>query len=198
MVNARDLRHRIEVLTLFESEEGFAWQASGKLWADAKQTGKRNLFSAVGLGMPTVQLTIRRCALTLHNALRLHGRHCFLTAIAPHDDRGYLTVTAALAEPVTCTVTRRKRERDPVLLRPTLTREQTVQFPAVRTEKYVRFEDGMPNNATEQVHVLVMPKTVTLAPGELVDIGGETWRVQIGHELGEFKNEYEIVRKEDA
>ena len=199
MMNARGLRHRIEVLTLSDTGEGFAWDVSGKLWADVVQTGKRNLFSAVGLGKPTVQFTVRRCPLTLHNALRLHDRHCFLTEIAPHkEDSAYLTVTAALAEPVTCTVTRRKTERDPVFLRPTLVREQTVAFPAVRTEKYVRFEDGMPHDATEQVHVLVCPGAVTLQTGELVTIGAEVWRVQIGHELDEYKNEYEIVLNKDA
>lgn len=199
MPNARALRHRVEVLTLTETDGGWAYAADGTRAADVRQEDKRNLFSSLGLGRPTVRFTMRRGPLTLHQALRLHGKHCFLTAIAPvQDARGYIEVTAALIEPTPCTVSRRAAVRDPVYLRPKLEPERTVAFPGFLTEKYVRFEAGTPGSVSERCNVLVTPKAVTLAVGELVTVGGEAWRVQIPHELDEFKNEYEIVREVDA
>lgn len=199
MVNARTFRHRVEVLELKETASGFAWVPAGTRAAAVQQDSKRNLFSSVGLGRPTIRFTMRRCGLTLHQALRLHGMHCFLTEIAPMaDDRHFMTVTAALVEPVPCSVTRRERVRDPVLLRPTLEQEKIVAFPACLTEKYVKFDPGIPNSVTEQCYVLVTPKAVQLRAGELVHVRDEPWRVQIGHELDEYKNEYEVVREEDA
>lgn len=198
-IQAGNLRHRVEVLTLRETTDGFGWESTGTRAAAVRKEGKRNLFSAIGLGAPTVSFTMRRCSLTLHQALRLHEKHCFLTDIAPlPENRLYMTVTAALIEPVACTVTRRERVRDPELLRPTLEQEKTIAFPACLTEKYVKFDAGIPNSVTEQCLVLVTPATVQLRTGELVEIDGKVWRVQVCHELDEFKHEYEIVREEDA
>ena len=199
MVNARTFRHRVEVLELKETASGFAWVSAGTRAAAVQQDSKRNLFSSVGLGRPTIRFTMRRCGLTLHQALRLHGMHCFLTEITPiTGDRHFMTVTAALVEPVPCSVIRRVRVRDPVLLRPTLEEERTVGFPACLTEKYVKFDAGIPNSVTEQCYVLVTPKAVQLRAGELVHVRDEPWRVQTHHELDDYKNEYEIVREEDA
>ena len=199
MVNARTLRHRVEVLELKETASGFAWVSAGTRAAAVQQDSKRNLFSSVGLGRPTIRFTMRRCGLTLHQALRLHGRHCFLTEITPiSDDRHFMTVTAALVEPMACSVTRRERVRDPVLPRPPLEQERIVAFPACLTEKYVKFDAGIPNSVTEQCYVLVTPKAVQLRAGELVHVRDEPWRVQTHHELDDYKNEYEIVREEDA
>ena len=199
MVNARTLRHRVEVLELKETASGFAWVSAGTRAAAVQQDSKRNLFSSVGLGRPTIRFTMRRCGLTLHQALRLHGRHCFLTEITPiSDDRHFMTVTAALVEPMACSVTRRERVRDPVLLRPTLEQERIVAFPACLTEKYVKFDAGIPNSVTDPCYVLVTPKAVQLRAGELVHVRDEPWRVQTHHELDDYKNEYEIVREEDA
>lgn len=47
-------------------------------------------------------------------------------------------------------------------------------------------------------YVLVMPKVITLDPGSWVICGGRYYRVLVPHELDEYKNEYEIRRKEDC
>ena len=66
------------------------------------------------------------------------------------------------------------------------------------TEKYVRFDSLTPQDVTETTYVLVTPKPVTLHTGEVVTVGTDAFCVQIGHTLDPYKNEYEVVRKEDA
>ena len=199
MSRVGELRERVQMLSIASTKDGYAWQEVGTTWVKAERKSAKNLFSTIGLGVPTIQFTMRARPLTLHQALRLHEKHCFLTDIAPlPENRLYMTVTAALIEPVACTVTRRERVRDPELLRPTLEQEKTIAFPACMTEKYVKFDAGIPNSVTEQCLVLVTPAAVQLRTGELVEIDGKMWRVQVCHELDEFKHEYEIVREEDA
>ena len=48
-----------------------------------------------------VEFTIRRRELTLHQAFRWNGRHCFLSSIVP-DGPGHLKVTAALVDLADC------------------------------------------------------------------------------------------------
>lgn len=198
-IRAGELRERVEVLTLVQTETGYAWQAEGSLWAKAEKTSAKNLFSSIGLGAPTVRFVLRARPLTLHQALRLRGQHCFLTEIAPlPENRLYLAVTAAVTQPVECFVQRRILERDPVLLRPKLIDEQKIHFPASFTEKYVKLAAGTPNDVSEQCYVLITPKRIALHVGELVGMQDAMWRVQAAHVLDEYKNEYEIIRKEDA
>lgn len=198
-IRVGELRERVEVLTLAQTETGYAWQAEGSLWAKAEKTSAKNLFSSIGLGAPTVRFVLRARPLTLHQALRLRGQHCFLTDIAPlPENRLYLAVTAAVIEPIRCTVTRRTKTVDPETLRPTLQPAQTLEFPACCTEKYVKLTEGMPNDAVSRALVLVTPKAIGLRVGEVVRMGGEAYRVQTVHDLDPYKNEYEVLREEDA
>ena len=184
-IRAGELRERVEVLTLAQTETGYAWQADGSLWAKAEKTSAKNLFSSIGLGAPTVRFVLRARPLTLHQALRL-------------ENRLYLAVTAAVIEPVLCTVTRRTKTVDPETLRPTLQPVQTLEFPACCTEKYVKLTEGMPNDAVARALVLVTPKVIGLRVGEVVRMGGDAYRVQTVHDLDPYKNEYEVLREEDA
>lgn len=184
-INAGDLRERVTVLTLRLQEEDnqYQWAENGKLWADAQPDTRSNLFSSVGIGVKGITFTVRNNReLSLHHAFSWRGRHCFLTAILPHDHPGYLTVQTALVEAET------------VELRPD--REGAgLTFPGVLTEKYARHEQAWPMSANELGLVLVTPKAVTLRPGCLVQARGAAWEVLVPHELDPYKNEYEIGRR---
>ncbi len=187
MIQAGELRERVALLELKQAEDqSWSWQRRGSLWAKAEMDGRKNLFSSVGIGVRGVTFTVRRNReLTLHQAFSWQGRHCFLTAIEPHDHPGYLTVKAALVDPAAC---RKDADLDP----------PGCGFPGILTEKYVRHEE--PDLHAEIMHdyVLVTPKAVSLAPGSWVTVDGAFYRVLAPHLLDPYKNEYEIRRREDC
>ena len=199
-INPGDMRHRLSVLSLTERADGQGWEWSEmrRTWAAAEQTGRRSLFSSYGEGREEWKLTLRRQALSRHQAIRMGGAFLYLTEITQQpNERGWMTVRAAAIEPVDCAVERRAAALDPVYLRPRLTSTGEVHFPALLTEKYVRMTEGMPNDRTARGYILVTPKAVSLSAGELVCVRGDKWRVQIAHELEDYRNEYEILREED-
>ena len=168
------------------------------MWAKAEpQTGK-NLFSAVGIGTKSVKFTIWKQDLTLHNAFRWRGKHCFLTDITEVDCLFY-EVTAALIEPKTCTVKRIPQQEKDALNRPKKSEPQVIMaFPGCLTEKYMGFSKLNPQVQTDAQYVLVTPKEIGLKIADLVTVGDTTYNVQIAHELDEFKNEYEIAVNKEA
>lgn len=192
------LRDRIEVLTLGETADGYEWQPDRRTWADVTYPSRKNLFSSVGIGVRSATLLMRRQPLTLHQAVRIGGRHGFLTEITASEDGLYQTVQAALITPVICSVRREVVEVDPVYRRPKRQKDKTARFPACLTEKYIRYEEVIPQMQNTVTYVLVTPKAIELATGEVVAVGGEQYCVQTPHLLDEHKNEYEIVRQRDA
>ena len=70
-------------------------------------------------------------------------------------------------------------------------------FPAVLTEKHLKWEQPEPYSINRITYVLVTPKAVTLTRGKLVEVNGVNYEVQLAHVLDSYKNEYEIVRTED-
>ena len=170
--NAGMLRERVHLLTLSEQPDGCTWQKTAAFRAAVSYPKGSNLFSKVGIGVRSVQLKLRRRDdLTLHHAMLLDGQHLFLTKIDLDTDRLYQTVEAAAITPVLCAVSRKEVTTDARHNRPTL---------------------------TETTYVLVTPKAVTLRTGEVVTIGEDAFCVQIGHTLDPYKNEYEVMCKEDV
>lgn len=182
-INAGELRERIEVLELTESDGGFAWERKKLTWAKAELSDRTNLFSKVGNGARQVTFTIRKQPLTLHQAIRWKGQHCFLSSIVP-DGPGHLTVSAALVQVVDCLGNANKTPSGP-------------RFPGVLTEKYLKHEQETPMATNTLTYVLVTPKAVRLKPGPLVDVAGTAYKVTVAHTLDEFRNEYEIMRTVD-
>lgn len=180
---ASDLRERVEVLELAETEAGWAWTPARETWAGVEVTDKTNLFSKVGIGARDVALVLRKQGLTLGHALRWRGWHLFLTSLT-EARRGWLDGRAALVDPVEC-------QGDVHLETPGKV------FPGVLTEKYIRFEQGEPMAQNVLAYVLVTPKPVELVRGGLVAVRGELYAVRAAHILDPFKNEYEIMRKKD-
>lgn len=186
----------ISVLRLEQSGESWEWREAARTWAKAERQTKTNLFSRVGLGQKSIRFTMRKRSLFLHDAIRWQGKHCFLTEIK-EIDRMYWEVTAALIEPVTCLVTDTRQTLDK-FNRPVLQEEKELSFPGFLTEKYLGFAQKEVSGETETTYVLVTPKAITLKPGDLVQIGEVFYSVKIVHNLDEYKNEYEIHRKEDV
>lgn len=183
MIDAGKLDQRVEVLALQESPEGWAWTPVHRTWAAIETEAGRTLFSSVGLGANAAGLTLRWQKITLDHAIRWNGQHCFLTAVTAHESgRNWMKVKAAIVELTQCAFAGGDGGRT---------------FPAVLTEKYVRHEQDMPMARNALTYVLVTPKAVTLTPGHLVDVGGQTCHVLTGHILDPHKNEYEILRECD-
>ncbi len=189
---ASDLRERVEVLELAETEAGWAWTPARETWAGVEVTDKTNLFSKVGIGARDVTLVLRAQGLTLGHALRWRGRHLFLTGLT-ETRRGWLDGRAALVDPVEC-------RGDVHLETPgkvfpgVLTEKYVGQERAVLTEKHVKREP-MTTHITS--YILVTPKAIALRRGGVVWVEGELFAVQTAHRLDPHKNEYEVIRKDD-
>lgn len=184
-VDAGGMRDRMEVLGLVQDRDGnWAWSPVRRTWGKVTLSVLKNLFSTVGIGARDASILVRRQELTLHNALRWNGTHLFLSSILPFG-RNHLELRAALVTPVEC---RKDADKTPT----------GCVFPGVLTEKYVGHEQMDPLAVVTGDYVLVTPKPITLAPGSWVICDGRYYRVLVPHELDEYKNEYEIRRKEDC
>lgn len=178
-----EARERVGILSLTETDEGFCWAEEMTIWAKVEETGARNLFSSVGLAAGTVEIAIRKRALSLQQMMEWKGQKLFLTSIQPREkDPGWLTVMAAKV--VVETVVRRE-----------CTGVSRLSFPCVRTELYAKHRQDNPMSVNELRQALVTPKTVALRPGQLVVVGGVPWEVLVPYELDPYKNEYEISRQ---
>lgn len=194
--NPGELNEKIYVLKIKELESTYLWEKDSYLHAKVEQLTSNNLFSRVGLGAKSVKFTIRKKSnLTLHDAFSWKGKHCFLTDVVDID-RMYYEITAALIEPVLCTVERTKEPILGELNRPIYDESlHTIKFPACMTEKYIKQIQEQPMTTIESCYVLVTPKVIELINGELVTINDVAYEVLVSHTLDDYKNEYEIKER---
>ena len=196
------LKDKVQILTLVKSEaaESYTWSPLASRWAAVEYDTSQNLFSRIGIGTRGVHVVLRMQPLTLHQALCWRDKHLFLTAIRDHDSE-YLELEAALVTVENCTAV---RTEDTVGEgnRPVTAEAMRIAFPAVLTEKYIRYEREDTHDETEQTYVLVTPKAILLQSGDLVTVQAGsakgTYYVTAPHILDEYKNEYEIVRRGDV
>ena len=77
-----------------------------------------------------------------------------------------------------------------------------VTFPAVLTEKYVRYEREDTHAESEAAYVLVTGKPIELKEGDLVTVqegpARGTYHVQAAHRLDPYKSEYEMAWRGDV
>jgi len=188
-IHAGELRDRLRVLSLKPDDTAlnYAWAETGQVWAKTTIDERANLFSSVGIGARGVTFRIRaRPSLSLHQAIRLRDRHCFLTAILPDNENpGYAIVKAALCDPVECVADADKAPPG-------------IHFPGILTEKYVGHDQPDFHSEVTTDYVLVTPKVVELNPGSWVVANGAYYKVLTPHLLDPYKNEFEIRRKEDC
>lgn len=195
-MNPGELKERIEILKLDNVDNNFEWNSEITVWAKVEQLKTKNIFSNVGLGVKSIKFFIRKCDLTLHNAIKWRGKHCFLTDIVENDKR-YLEITAALIEPKTCTVKRVGKPTLNELNRPVYDDPTIITFPGCLTEKYIRNIQDDPMPVIETQYVLVTPKVIELQEREIVMIDDVSYIVLISHTLDEYKNEYEIMARSE-
>ncbi len=197
-MNAGELKDKISVLTLKEAESNYFWEIKASIWAKVEQLKKNNIFSEAGIGAKSIKFTIRKnSTFTLHNAFQWQGKHCFLTDITDIEHM-YYVVTAAIMEPRICIVERTERPVLNELNRPVYGAPILLTFPGCLIEKHLDHTQKKPMAYTETRYVLVTPKPIQLAVGELVSINGISYAVVIPHTLDDYKNEYEIIAKEDV
>lgn len=207
-MDAGELRHRLGVLecrSIHRSDGGadHLWAITASVWGKVELGTGNNLFSRVGIGARDATITLRDRPLDLHQALRWDGQHLFLTSIDRNE--GFITAKAAVVSLTDWEAARHKTGIDTGRgNRPKREVLPPLCFPGVLTEKYLGHtppaEDG--HATVESRYVLVTPKAVEIAPGDLVvnhaaDTAG-TYVVELCHCLDPFKNEYEIYRKEDV
>ena len=179
-VDAGKLDERVKVLELAETSTGvWAWQQARMTWASVETSTRHNVWSVHGIGATGVNLTMRRQALQLSNALEWQGRHCFITAIEPLG-RNHMEVSAALVTVSACE-----------------DKAAEIKFPASMTEKYLGHDQLEPYAVNVLRHVLVTPKAIELKPGQLVEVDGTPWPITLAHTLDLWHNEYELEREVD-
>lgn len=181
-IDAGSLRDALDVLEFKETAPGtWGWQCVRKTRGLVElNTTKKNLFSSVGLGARGAEIILRRQPLALYQALSWRDQHLFLTAILP-EGRLHWKVQAALVDLAQCCL---DDGRGP-------------SFPAVLTEKHLKWEQPEPYSINRLTYVLVTPKAIELTRGKLVAVNDINYEVQLAHILDPYKNEYEIVRTED-
>lgn len=199
-VDAGSLDKRLVLLSFQEDTTGaWRWVETGLLWGDLTLSGKKNLFSSVGIGARDAEIILRKRPITLHQALRWGLQHLFLTEITDYN-RMYLQARAALVTPVACSAIRYQSSLGPGN-RPVRTPLEPVTFPGVLTEKYTGYDRQDTHAQAETRLVLVVPKAIELMEGDLVTVmAGQPaeYNVQIRHVLDPYKNEYEIAWRRDV
>lgn len=178
-MDAGKLDKPIKILTYSEG----SWVVTRHSWATVSHKDKTSLFSQIGIGARWVEFIIRKQDITLHQAISWNGNHCFLTSITEEEKR-YLRVTAAIVEITSCTATPYRSNI-------------TISFQAVLTEKYMGHSQSDPQMIVDITYVLVTPKAVSLESGHLVRIGGKAYHLVLCHTTDPWKNEYELIRKEE-
>lgn len=191
------LRKRGSILKLVSDGDSLAWTAWKQVYLTVKETGKKNLFSRVGIGTDGAEIILREQPLTLNDAILWENQHYFLTDIVKEGIHPvYLKLQSARITPKTVTVKRNevKKGKNNTPLR----EEKTVgSFPGCVTEKYLGSSAEESHIEREIRFVVVAPKAALYQAGDIFEIEGNRYRVMVVHLLEPYKNEYEIQRTED-
>ena len=205
-MNISEFDRQADVLELVKaSRNKYEWRPKSRIWVKSEYPqantlyAKNAIFASHGVVARSVKITTRmQSDLTMHNALQLKppdGDHCFIVDINV-DIPGFMVITAALVTPVLCRAERTTTGTG-TLNRPETIKHRSISFPGVLTEKYLRQTQEEPMSVSEARYLLVTPKAINISVGELVHIGGLNYETVIKHDLDEYKNEYEILRRSD-
>jgi hypothetical protein len=197
-MNIGEFKDKVSVLSLKQTGNNYAWEQLSDVWSKTERLISNNLFSKAGINARSIRFTIRKKSnLTLHNAFIWRDMHCFLTDMVCIDGM-YYEVTAVLIEPWICTVERTGRATLDELNRPAYGNIVMLTFPGCLIEKYLGYTQGEPMASTEARYMLITPKVIDLVAGEIVKINDKAYTVIVPHTIDDYKNEYEIIVKEDA
>lgn len=195
-----EMQDLIQILSIEVVDNIYSWKPAVEIWSKAERQANKSIYSNVGQGAKSIKFTIRvhEYDLSLFNAIQWAEQHCFITDLVHSENREYITVTAAMVTPRTCTI---KRELEPTynsLNRPVYSEPDLITFPGILTEKYLGNIQSNPMTTIETSCILVTPKIIMLQVGELVEIAGTSYEVLLAHTLDEYKSEYEIIARRNA
>lgn len=192
-MNPGKLRARGTLLRL-SGEADLTWEPLRSIWLSGAETGRKNLFSKVGIGAAGAEFLVRQQDLTLNDAIFWSGQHYFLTDLTKEGWHPvYFKLQAARVTPQLAAVLRDTIHRDK-LGRPIRKEQPIGSFPACLTEKYLGSSAEPSHIEQTERLIAVAPKAAQYLAGDLFVIGGQKYRVMVVHALEDYKNEYEIER----
>lgn len=197
MSNASELRERLDVLTLLETDARcWSWVPFHETFGKVERKSRRNVFSGAAVSAEAYDITLRRQRLTKANALLWQGMPLFISAV--EHDRHWTRVSAVAVKSarVERSVERYGKNllNNPIRLPP-----DKLIFPGWLAEKYVRAERDIPAVEITRTYVLIVPKALEVIPvGDVIKVDGEDYVVEVRHLLGADNNEYEIVYRGEA
>ncbi|MCI1958597.1 MAG: hypothetical protein LKJ25_03115 [Clostridia bacterium] len=191
-----DFKEPCDILEPIESDGTTEYTKKGRVWCDVTIDGKSNLFSRVGVGARNAVIIVRSGNdIKMTDAISWHGKHLFITSIV--SDIFYTTINAAIVTLTACEVIKKTTSYD-AQMRPVITDDSAIHFPAVMTEKYEGFKRNEPYSTNTNGYIIVTPKNISLVTGDIVNIDSKSYTVINRYVLDEHKNEYEIELREDA
>lgn len=183
------MNERISIME-FQGGPVYSWVEVASAWAKSEALDKNTFFSKVGSGGKITKFTLRKCGLSLLNAILWKGKYYFISHIA--EDKMNLEVTTTQITPQMCIAKRNTVTKDD-LNRPVQNLDTVATFPGCLIEKYLGYYQQQPQAINEIRFVLVTPKVIALETADIIQVGTDIFNVQIPHLLDEYKNEYEIA-----
>lgn len=188
-MDAGKLDKRLRVLS-YDGE----WTDAFGAWASMEEKD-RIIYSALATSKQGAKFVMRTNKITPANLI-LFGAQYYAIGSVQHTE-GYVTVTAAEVEPIKCTASAPSITYDELNF-PTYGTSVKTEFYGILAEKYVNWKQEQPNASLELGVILVTPKQVELASGDVVTANGKEYAVTACHLMDKFRNEYEIAERTDA
>jgi len=195
-MDAGKLNTRIKILDYRLIDDVWQWVEAGGAWA-MPEYKERVIYSPYAIARPGVKLTIRRQPFTPAFALDMAGKHYVVATVEDLPTERYLVVTAAAMTPMLCVGEQPTITYDD-LRRPVYGLPQITRFYGVLSERFVNWMQDKPNAEITQTQILTVPKAIALVSGQTVTVGTDVYAVTRCYLTDEYRNDYEVVRKEDA
>ena len=174
---------------------GGSYEVNRNIYCEYKYAS-RAVYSPYAGAKEGATVRVRECALTKHNAFGIGGRFFLITNI-DDTERGFLTLTLAAVEPIAFSAVRPSvslKENN----RAQIEEAELSEFTGFLGSKYVKFEQQDPQAVIETVMILTVPKEVELRTGDVVSGDDKRYAVTCCHPEDAYRNDYEIIRIEDA
>lgn len=176
------------------------WKNLFSEWAHIEETGGRCIFSRFGTaGDKTIKIYLPNVwTVSPDMQFQINGQRYMIGNVI-NNNLDYLEITLAEVTPVLCKAERKERPVYDEYGRPDDRRATIYEFEGVLLEKYAGYQSISNAYAAEESRmILITPKQITLYPGDLIEADKRRFYVQICHISERYKNEYEIVLKDDV
>lgn len=169
----------------------FEWKPISSIWCEVVQTSKKGAFDDT----QSTIFKIYRKNIGFSQALMLGGNFFHIDKVV---EKGvYVEISTTQVTLKDC----RKIEETITyneMKNPITSINTTLSFPAIRYKKSRAYEQDDIKAQLSEKDVLLTPKDIELAEGDLIEISGKKFMVIAVDDIAEFKNEYEIKREDDA